>query len=109
MNDEFRRRQQARRNVSVNGRADAWIDPSSDPAQLLERKRLRQALELSLRRLSVADRTILTLHYREQRKYEEIAEILSLPIGTVKTNLFRARQRLRADMKEWFTRCRTNA
>jgi len=39
-------------------------------------------------------RRVLTLFYLEQRKYEEVAEMLGLPMGTVKTFLFRAKREL---------------
>ena len=39
-------------------------------------------------------RRVLTLFYLEQRKYEEVAEMLGLPMGTVKTLLFRAKREL---------------
>lgn len=39
-------------------------------------------------------RRVLTLFYLEQRKYEEVAEMLGLPLGTVKTFLFRAKRQL---------------
>jgi RNA polymerase sigma-70 factor, ECF subfamily len=39
-------------------------------------------------------RQVITLYYLEQRSYEEAALLLALPIGTVKTLLFRARKQL---------------
>jgi RNA polymerase sigma-70 factor (ECF subfamily) len=57
--------------------------------------------------LAPRDRAILTLHYQEGRSYEEIAAILDAPLGTVKTNLYRARERLKAIMKESTATCRT--
>jgi RNA polymerase sigma-70 factor, ECF subfamily len=45
------------------------------------------------------DRAILTRHYQEERSYEEISAILDQPMGTVKTKLHRARERLKVIMK----------
>ena len=38
---------------------------------------------------------ILTLFYLEEKRYKEIAQIMDMPIGTVKTYMHRGRSRLR--------------
>ena len=40
-------------------------------------------------------RTVITLFHLQGRQYEEIASVLGLPMGTVKTHLFRAKEQLR--------------
>ena len=53
-------------------------------------------------------RIVLILRHLQEMSYEEMAEILMLPIGTIKTHLFRARnllkERLEAFEQEWKTR-----
>jgi RNA polymerase sigma factor (sigma-70 family) len=101
VNDEFRRRQQARRASSIEeDETETLAHPASGPAQLLEKAQMREAVEAALQELSPRDRAILTLHYQEERSYEEIAAILDQPMGPVKTNLHRARERLKVIMKE---------
>lgn len=39
-------------------------------------------------------RQVITLFYLEQRAYDEVARMLGQPLGTVKTNLFRAKKEL---------------
>lgn len=56
---------------------------------------LRDRLEKALTQLSPDARFLVSAHYLGGRKYEELAEALGVPIGTVKTNLFRAKRRLR--------------
>jgi len=51
-------------------------------------------LQLLLSRLPEKYRQILVLFYLEERSYVEVARILNLPMGTVKTNIHRARQEL---------------
>jgi RNA polymerase sigma-70 factor, ECF subfamily len=53
-----------------------------------------QDVEALLAELPERYRRVLTLFYLEQRKYEEVAEMLGLPMGTVKTFLFRAKREL---------------
>ncbi len=53
-------------------------------------------------------RVVLILRHLQEMTYEEMAEILTMPIGTIKTHLFRARnllkQRLEAFEHDWKTR-----
>lgn len=51
-------------------------------------------LELALSRLPVEQRQVLLLIGLEELKYEEVAKILEIPIGTVMSRLARARERL---------------
>jgi len=53
------------------------------------------SLQEALARLAGPDRAILALHYNEQFAVSEIAEIMHIPSGTVKSRLYYARRRLR--------------
>jgi RNA polymerase sigma-70 factor (ECF subfamily) len=102
VNDEFRDRKKTRLTSSIDGdEARGLAQSSAGPALLAERAQMQQAVEEALQQLTPADRTILALHYQEGRSYEEIAAILDSPMGTVKTHLYRARERLKVIMKEW--------
>ena len=53
------------------------------------------AMEAELGRLPVADREVLTLFYLRELSLVQVAELLEVPVGTVKSRLFRARRALR--------------
>jgi RNA polymerase sigma-70 factor (ECF subfamily) len=53
-------------------------------------------LDAGLRRLPIPQRSILVLHHLDGRPLTEIAEILEIPVGTVKSRLHAARQALQA-------------
>jgi RNA polymerase sigma-70 factor (ECF subfamily) len=56
----------------------------------------RQALvQEQLSRLPAKYRIVLILRHLQEMTYEEMAEILTMPIGTIKTHLFRARNLLK--------------
>ena len=107
VNDEWRRRQLTRRTVSIDDEEHRLLHPSPGPEILLAQSQFQEALNTSLEHLALRDRTILTLHYQEERSYEDIATILKLPMGTVKTHLHRARERLKTAMGEWTSQCKT--
>ena len=69
-------------------------DESLAPEALLERKLTREALRRGLESLPEDQRKILLLREIQGFSYEEIAEILSLESGTVKSRIFRARRKL---------------
>ncbi|HXI46479.1 MAG TPA: RNA polymerase sigma factor, partial [Candidatus Acidoferrales bacterium] len=52
------------------------------------------AFDRAFDRLSVDERAILTLHHLEARGLPEVAAILGIPVGTVKSRLLRARRAL---------------
>ena len=56
-------------------------------------------IELALGRLPEKYRRILTLFYYEEKSYENVAEMLEMPMGTVKTHLHRARTQLRRELE----------
>jgi RNA polymerase sigma factor (sigma-70 family) len=56
----------------------------------------RLDLEKAMARLSAAERAALTLCYAQGYTHEETAEILDLPLGTVKSHVARGREKLKA-------------
>ena len=51
-----------------------------------------------LERLPVKYRQVAALFYMQEKSYDEVASMLGLPVGTVKTYLFRARKTLAEDL-----------
>ncbi len=73
------------------------------PLDAVEARELGGAIESAIGRLRPEYRSCILLRHVEGRAYEEIAEILDLPLGTVKTYIHRARNELRlalAHLKE---------
>src|SRR5436309_8299425 len=69
------------------------VAPTSDRRFLdLE---LRDRLEKAIARLPANYRLLVAAHYLQGVQYEELAEALQLPLGTVKTQIHRAKQQLR--------------
>lgn len=70
--------------------------PEEDP---LQRQETCHRVQQALRRLPEEYRTVLVLREMEERSYEEIAEILQLPLGTVRSRLHRARSQMREELE----------
>lgn len=99
--DQMRKRK-VRRSVDdeegsiVDSLPDAARSPDGDAAASLFNERLEQALE----RLGEPHRSIVVLREIQEYKYEEISDVLNLPLNTVKVYLHRARKALRNDLGE---------
>ena len=65
------------------------------PAAYVEHKELGDQIERAVGKLRPEYRTVILLRHVEGYAYEEIAEVLDIPLGTVKTYLHRARGELR--------------
>jgi RNA polymerase sigma-70 factor (ECF subfamily) len=70
-------------------------DPSPTPEAVLEESERTQLLQEAVNGLPEYQRAMVTLYHSQQKSYEEIAEIMDLPIGTVKSRLNRARLALK--------------
>lgn len=71
-------------------------DAPRSPESETRRRRLAEALERGLARLSVEHREVFVLCAVEERTSTEVAAILEVPAATVRTRLFHARKQLRA-------------
>lgn len=92
-----RKRRQGEGSVSLNDE-DAFVeppDPGPSPQRHAENQELREALSLGLRALSAEHRQVLLLRELQGLSYEEIAGALELDLGTVKSRIARARDKLR--------------
>jgi RNA polymerase sigma-70 factor (ECF subfamily) len=70
-------------------------DKSETPLAELEARELGSAIERAIGRLRPEYRSCIMLRHVEGMAYEEIAQLLDLPLGTVKTYIHRARHELR--------------
>ncbi|MBW3627870.1 MAG: sigma-70 family RNA polymerase sigma factor [Gemmatimonadetes bacterium] len=66
-----------------------------NPEEFLEAKELGEEIERAIGLLRPEYRTAILLRHVEGRAYEEIAEVMGVPLGTVKTFIHRARAELR--------------
>jgi RNA polymerase sigma-70 factor (ECF subfamily) len=70
------------------------------PDDVLRARELQSRLEVAVRRLPVDFRQLILLRHRQHCRYDEIARITELPIGTVKNRIFRAREMLRGELAD---------
>ncbi len=73
----------------------AYDDRTWDALDRLEHQEQAALLERVLRSLPEQHRIAVELFYLQEQSYEEIVVIMGVPLGTVKTYLFRARKRLK--------------
>ena len=73
--------------------------PETEPAHKIEQSERQQAVRTALSQLSEEFRTVLVLKEMEGLKYEQIAEIVDCPVGTVRSRIYRARVELRDRLK----------
>ena len=77
------------------GLATVLADTSSeDPSSAAERRDMARSLERAIGRLRPEYRELVVLFYVEGASYQDLCDATGLPLGTVKTNLHRARKEL---------------
>ena len=78
----------------------AAVDPEPAPDEWLIRREDEERFLQALAGLPEAHRAVVVLHCLEEFSLEDIARILGIPVGTVKSRLHHARRRLRAECGE---------
>jgi RNA polymerase sigma-70 factor, ECF subfamily len=100
------RRRKRRTEGSIEQARAAVGDEPADrrerPEERLLRKERADLLSQALAGLSDEHRAILILREMEGCDYEQISQILDLPVGTVRSRLHRARAHLRVELGAWF-------
>ena len=77
------------------------------PEEMAEKNELRKFVENAIRRLDEKHRCVIVLRDIQGMSYEEIAQILNCPSGTIKSRINRARAALKdmlSSQKELFIR-----
>ena len=89
------------RNVSIET-TEPVIDPHPGPAETMEKKELRERVQLALNSLEPDDAAVILLRDLQDVPYDEVARVLEIPVGTVKSRLYRARQALKTELASYF-------
>lgn len=70
----------------------------NNPVQEFDTNETRRHLHQAIEDLDEKYRLLITLRYQNELSYDEIASTLNLPLGTVKTGIFRAKEQLRKSL-----------
>jgi len=103
-----RKRKNKRMKASLEAAKDAaGIEPpdehpSAEPSHALEQRERQNLVRQALSQLSEEFRTVLVLKEMEGLKYEEIADMVECPIGTVRSRIHRARAEMRQKLEILF-------
>jgi RNA polymerase sigma-70 factor, ECF subfamily len=101
-----------KRRLSLDA-LDGWIDRlraphSQSPDLLAERGEVKRHVARAIDGLRAEQRAVVTLHYLNDLSVEAIADILDIPIGTVKSRLHYARLKLRGILADLRTAYQTD-
>ena len=77
-------------------------DSQPGPAETLEKKEMQERVQLALNKLSPEDAAVILLRDLQDVPYDEVARLLEIPVGTVKSRLHRARQALKSLLATYF-------
>lgn len=94
-----------RRSMEVNVDDETWtaidpVDAKSDPAKNIHQAELNATLSAVLDQLSEAEKKVLTLRYFGEMKFNEIADLIELPLNTVLSHARRGLARMRDIMQK---------
>lgn len=82
----------------ASGLIDRLSRDQEPPERALERREVQQQVLVALGRLDAEHRAILVMRDVEDMDYQQMADVLAIPLGTLKSRLFRARLALREQM-----------
>ncbi len=92
-----RRSARVRRQVGVDELRDLALEEPSPEERMLRREEVGAAMT-AMSALSPDDRELLSLRFGGELEIAELAALLRVPLGTVRTRVWRALERLREHM-----------
>jgi RNA polymerase sigma-70 factor, ECF subfamily len=92
-------REEARKRKELVGIDEAQLEAEQDP-QTVD-PALRQDLMHALQLLPIHERTAVLLCCQNGLSHDEAARVLDIPLGTVKTNVLRGREKLKKTLAIW--------
>jgi RNA polymerase sigma-70 factor (ECF subfamily) len=107
--DRIRKRRLQLVSMDRTGDPDAgmgtWEFASSDPSPYGDLRNLErgQAIQAAIERLPWDYRELIVLRHFGELSYDEIAKLKEMPLGTVKNKLFRGRQMMKDELRDFLT------
>ncbi len=104
--DEIRKRRRVKEvDLEDNPKIEAEVlhtaSSGNNPIRSLEEKELERVLQKAMNRLSPDYKVAIMLREIQGLSYEEIAQTLKCSVGTVKSRIFRARELLKEELREY--------
>jgi RNA polymerase sigma-70 factor (ECF subfamily) len=103
--DELRRRERrGERQLPEECAGDPtqeWVADTPSPAELAVQVERAEAVRRALLRLSEPYRVVVALRHYEGLRFHEVAEVLGIPVGTVKSRMAEALDRLEVMLRPW--------
>jgi len=78
---------------------DIMIDRNLKPDEIVQQDEMALCIQNAIAKLPADQRIVVTLRHYEGLKYQQIAEILNCPLGTVKSRMYSAIEQLRTLLK----------
>ena len=97
-NIAFRNMKQAKNNSDISEVEDLIPDDKPTFAENLDKSFTGESVRKAVNTLPVGYRQVISLYYWDGFTYEEIAEVMNRPVGTVRTWLHRAKEELRKEL-----------
>jgi RNA polymerase sigma-70 factor, ECF subfamily len=91
------------------GLCDTLVDPGESPLEILAHQEVRARVEHELKQIPEPYRTTVVLRDIEGLAYDEIAEVLEISLGTVKSRLIRGRDALKKRLESFVRETSSNA
>jgi RNA polymerase sigma-70 factor (ECF subfamily) len=93
INEKAKMRRRKEPSVGFRDKNHGRVEPS--PQEILEQRRLKSRVQDAISRLPEKFHTAVVLSYFDELSLEEIAQIESCPVGTIKSRVFRGKQIMR--------------
>jgi RNA polymerase sigma-70 factor (ECF subfamily) len=72
-----------------------------DVEKSFEREQIKKHIREAIEQLDEKYKEVITLRFLEEKEYEEISDILQIPLGTVSTSVYRGKKELQKILKKY--------